>query len=290
MKIFRILSVVALGAALMACQNLVEFEHHSFVSYTPTDNNFNPSINEDYGTYTIPVSVYNTDGAVSVTVTPVDGSAKAGTNYSLVEPANGVLSFSAGETTKNVVVSITNLEGEFTGSLDFAIDIKSATEGVETGASSRISFTVKDLDHPLSAFLGTWTLAGVADYWGDVYDFAFTIVAPDASDVTYVEVHDLEPYFASYGYTAARGYNILRGYANDAKTTIECDETGTAFGYSTTYWVSFNDATVAAASDYAPFTFNLNDDGTLTMPYAWGVRVASGWYCLYEGPLTFTKQ
>jgi len=290
MKIFRILSVVALGAALMACQNLVEFEHHSFVSYTPTDNNFNPSINEDQGTYTIPVSVYNVDGPVSVTVTPVDGSAKAGTNYSLVEPANGVLSFSAGETTKNVVVSITNLEGEFTGSLDFAIDIKSATEGVETGALSRISFTVKDLDHPLSAFLGTWTLAGVADYWGDVYDFQFTIVAPDPKDVTYVEVHDLEPYFASTGYIATRGYNILEGYANDAKTQISCDMTGAPFGYSTTYWVSFNEPTVAAATDYSPFIFNLNDDGTLTMPYAWGVRVADGWYCLYEGPLTFTKQ
>lgn len=210
------LSVVGVMAVLASCGRKESFTHESFVTFGTSS----VAVTEDVGTVSIPVQVYNAGSEeVTVTVRATDGTAKNGTNYEIVDPVSGVLTFAPGQTEKNVVVLVKNLKDRFTGDLSFSMSLASATDGIVEGRIDNLTFTINDNDHPLAKFIGTWT--GKITGRRASYSMEVTVEGVDGDD-TYskLKISNLEPYFASNGLTAANGYNVFTGVVDENRTQI----------------------------------------------------------------------
>ena len=281
------ISKIILGAVAIlsfaACQNKAEFKTYPYArllsySYTAVENE---------GAIKIPVTI-NKHGETSVTFVVEDLTAVSGADYNIT-PADGVLTFST-DTVEYITVTPVDKSGTFTGDKNFYICLKSATNGYTIGSYYDATINIKDTDDPRGAFLGTWT-ADIVDYWGDGYTLNPTIVAdPDDDTYTKVIVGNLDPYFQGYGYVYTKGYNYVSATMNTERTQLVA-ENEQAVGYSTCIFVGFDNASADAAEDNLDIYFNINADGTLTIPYAWGIyQPGGGWWCLYDGPITLTKE
>lgn len=209
------LSAVCVMAVLASCGRKESFTHESFVTFGTSS----VAVTEDVGTVSIPVQVYNAGSEeVTVTVKATDGTAKNGTNYEIVDPVSGVLTFAPGESEKNVVVLVKNLKDRFTGNLSFSMALASATDGIVEGNINTLDFTINDNDHPLAKFIGTWT--GRVTGRRSSYSMEVTIEGVDG-DETYsmLRISNLDPYFASNGFTAP-DYNVFTGVVNENRTEI----------------------------------------------------------------------
>lgn len=289
MKKINILAAAVMLILSVSCNRKLDFEHETFATFDAVSF----SVDETVGKVTVPVSIYNPTGSeVQVTVKAVDGKAVEGTDYELVSPASGILTFSGDVTTQNVEVEITDMSGEFTGGKDFTIEIASATTGVTVGNLNTAYFTIKDLDHPLAAFIGDWSGSPLVDFfYGDQYTLELSIISND-DDPTFssVLIQNLDPYFASAGFNAANGCNIFIATANEDKKALYL-ESGQPMGYSTCQVIGFDGPDLNSAGTTGYVLFELNEDGTLTIPNAFGVyNEGEGWYSAYIGGLTLTKK
>lgn len=288
----KIMAGAAIVLAAASCGRLESFDHQTFATFNEVDY----SVDETVGQVKVGVSLYNpTKSETKITVKAVDGKAVNGTDYEIVSPASGVLTFAPGQGEQDVIIGIKNNEGVFTGTLDFALELVSATTGVTVGNLGTASFIIKDLDHPLAAFIGSWT-ADVRSYdWGpqnggiSYYTLNVTILA-DENDETYTKliIQNLEPYFASNGVTAANGYNIYEGVVNEAKNQLTLPM-GQPIGYKNVVLVGINNTDLDTATGYSDIIMNLNADGTLTIPNGYG-SYADGFYECLNGPITLTKK
>lgn len=289
MKKINIIAAATVLVLSASCERKIEFQHETFATFDAVTF----SVDETVGRVSVPVSIYNPTGSeVQVTVKAVDGKAVSGVDYEIVSPASGLLTFSGTTTSQTVEVEITDFSGEFTGSKDFTIEIASATAGVGVGNLNTARFTIKDLDHPLAAFIGDWTGGPLVDYfYGDQYTLTLTIVAND-NDPTFssVYVQNIDPYFASAGYNANNGFNTFLATANEDRTQLIL-ESGQPIGYSDCVVFGFDGPDLSSASTAGYMVFDLNEDGTLTIPNAYGVYTpgGGGWYSAYLGGVTLTK-
>jgi hypothetical protein len=157
-KISIILSVVLAGAIFVSCDKSESYNRYSFFSFE-TGNTL--QVKEDGGSVSIPIRLYNSSKGGTVTVQGIDGTAVSGTNYSISDPASGVLTFSPGDTVKYVTISILDNPGVYTGSLDFSLQLKS-TDDVQVGNFDTYNIVISDNDHPLSSIIGTYTATATA--------------------------------------------------------------------------------------------------------------------------------
>lgn len=272
-----------------SCNRAIDLQPETFATFDAVSF----SVDETVGRVSVPVSIYNPTGAeVQVTVKAVDGKGVNGVDYDIVSPSSGILTFSGDVATQNIEVDITDFTGEFTGGKDFKIEIASATAGVTVGNYNTAYFTIKDLDHPLAAFIGDWTGGPLVDFfYGDQYTLNLTIVSND-DDPTFnsVLIQNLDPYFAGAGYNANNGYNIFVAVANEDRTQLLL-ESGQPIGYSDCVIMGFDGPDLSSASTTQYALFDLNADGTLTIPNAFGVYTpgGGGWYSAYLGGLTLSK-
>lgn len=274
------LATLALAALFASCDRKAEFKSEKFIS---VDNN-SYSVSEVVGEVTIPVHLYNADNSeVKVSVTVLPGTAEEGVDYEVVTPASGVLTFAAGETTKEVKVAIKSHEGVYTGNKNFAVQVASATEGVLVGKFDTAAVTINDLDHPLSMFIGDWT--GKFSTGRGVYDGHTITISPVEGDITKLYINNLEPYFAINGLVAPN-YNVFEGVVNEDKTVITISM-GQAIGYGSVYLIGFADPNGDTTT--ADVTIELNQDGTLTIPNFWGVLDSGGWWNYCFGPTVLSK-
>lgn len=167
-------------AVLASCQGLNTLpkfeESESFASFTKAAF----ALNEDKGQVIIPVEIASL-APVKTTVSYKinEGTAKAGVNYKDTNP-DAVLTYDGSTRSQNIVIDIINLAGEYTGDLKFSISLESAT-GLKLSAEKECTVTIYDLDHPLSAILGTYT-GSAMDVGGEV---TWTLnLTKDPSDVT----------------------------------------------------------------------------------------------------------
>lgn len=148
-----------------------------------------------------------------------------------------------------------------------------------SAVADTISFTTKAEPITKEMLNGkAYGKAGVADYWGDAHNFAFTLSIGEG-DTIYINSFD--PYFAANGFTADKGVNILTGIlaiAEDGKTaTITC-EPGQMVGYNDCVFVA-----TTTGADVLPLVFDITKNGakiavTSTM---FGVSSSGGWYTLF---------
>ena len=283
--IFFVAATVTLLLAA-SCNRKVEYQYEKYA--TLYHSSF--SVAEDAGELRIPVLVNNTKGAdVQVSVKVTEGKAVEGVDYEVVTPANGILSFSGETDSLDVVIKILSPDlGEFTGAKDLSVAIASATEGVNVGIINNAVVTIEDLDHPLAAFIGTWT-GELEGYFGNWPKGATTIaISADPQGDPFSDLivsGGINPYFvaaagANPDYSAKVNGNQLIIYAEQP-----C-------GYSDVILMAFDAADPDAASGYDHARFQLQEDGTLVVLNAYGAYTPSqgGWYEIYLGGAVFTKK
>jgi hypothetical protein len=224
-NIFKAIAVLAGVAGLAACTKYAEYETAPFASLDFRSATVEES--KTAATFTLPVHVYNYDGACSVTYTVDAGTAKEGVDYSLVD-ASGVLNFAEGTDTQNITISVTGQPGVYTGNLKFTVTLKSASNDVQIGAIKTCTVTVKDLDHPLSAILGEYDADGTCVFGREVV-WPLTFSADEENDhkvwikniVGFVYYNDLDWDLSVYGIVSDDLKTITIPYLQ--KTGIEWD-------------------------------------------------------------------
>lgn len=209
-KIFNICAVAVIVLLAASCNRKLEFEHTTFATF----NSATYSVGEDTVQFKIPVTVYNpTNADMQVVFKAVDNSALKDVDYT-VSPASGILTFTAEEPTQEIVINVTNYPDNFTGNKSFSIELVSSSDALSIGNFNTAKIQILDLDHPLSAFLGTWagTLTFASNPPEDMA--AELIIEAVEEDDTYTKlnIYGLEPAYASYtsGITVEAVYDKSR--------------------------------------------------------------------------------
>jgi len=210
-KLFYLISIVVLGTMVASC-NLNEFptfdDNDAFAAFSKSSL----STAENSGTLNIPVHVTSLSGVgTTVSYEFVNGTAKQGVDFEDAS-GSGTITFSAGESEKNIVVNIIEHPGVFTGDLSFSVNFKSSGD-IKMGANNSCNVTIGDLDHPLSSILGTY-LCKSTSAWGDDLEWNMVFLK-DESDVSKVWIYNI---FASDGW--ADYDTIFYGIVDDGLTNI----------------------------------------------------------------------
>jgi hypothetical protein len=207
MRKLYIILFAAIAGLLASCDMSEEYTTYPFTQFSGTS----ATVQEDAGSITVPVVLYNASNkTVSVTVQGVDGTAVSGTNYSISDPASGVLTFSPGDSVQYVTVSIVDNPGVYTGSLDFSLSLASATENVEIYNGSTYSITITDNDHPLANLFGTYTVSGTSYYDGaETWEATFSAVEGSVDSIVVTGLGPGSP---------INGYSYVGEVSDDKKT------------------------------------------------------------------------
>lgn len=283
----NILLFIAVVSALLlsvSCDRKYEYQEHTYATLYRTSY----SVAEDVEQLKVPVLLNNASGSeVQVSVKLTAGSAEEGTDYELISPASGVLTFSGDTDSLDVVISITSFKGEFTGGKDFTLEISSLTEGVLNGKHTLAKVAIADLDHPLNAFIGSWSGNTTEEFSGASITMMFDIAA-DPDDFTKLVITTQD--------------NVL-GVPVELTADAELNEDGTGviviptgqpLGYDLNVgpgvYNGVNTPTFSAATSYSDIVMNLNSDGTMTVPNGYGVFDDQYIYGCYVGGYTLTKE
>jgi hypothetical protein len=285
----NIILFVAAAFALLSmasCNRKVEYQFDTYA--TLYHSSFN--VKEDAGEYSIPVLLQNATGAdVQVSVKIDEGKAVEGVDYEVISPANGILSFSGETDSLAVVVKIfDSFVGEFTGTKDFTVSISSATAGLSMGNITSAKVMIDDLDHPLAAWIGSWTgeMTGFFGNWPKAAT-TFTVSADPEGDPfsDLIVSGGINPYFV-----AAAGANPdFSAKVVDNQLVVAAEQ---PCGYSDVVLLGFNAPDPNAADSYDHARFEMQEDGTLVQANAFGAYTPSGggFYEIYLGGAVFTKE
>lgn len=216
---FKIMAGAAVISTLASC-NLNDFpnfnDKDAFVAFDKTSY----TVDETVGTITIPVTLASVCPIeTAVTYEVVDGTAKAGENYSLADDS-AVLRFEGKDRTQNIVINITDKTGEYSGDLSFTINILSGGKSVNLGDSATCTVKINDLDHPLADILGEYTCTAEDKGAGSV---SWTMrMSKDPDDVTVVWVDYICPLAAS---NPGMKFSVYGNVSEDHKTiTFPCGQ------------------------------------------------------------------
>ena len=285
----NIILFVAAAFALLSmasCNRKVEYQFDTYA--TLYHSSF--TVKEDAGEYSIPVLIQNAKGGdLQVAVNIAEGKAVEGVDYEVISPVNGILSFSGETDSLAVVVKIFDtFVGEFTGTKDFTVSISPATEGLTMGTISSARVMIDDLDHPLNAWIGSWTgeMTGFFGNWPKAAT-TFTVSADPEGDPfsDLIVSGGINPYFV-----AAAGANpdfSAKVVGNQIVVAAE-----QPCGYSDVVLLGFNAPDPNSADSYDHARFEMQEDGTLVQANAFGAYTPSGggFYEIYLGGAVFTKE
>jgi hypothetical protein len=169
MKNYNKILMILCGAAILAvsCDKLNQtpvFEaSESFAAFVKGS----VSVDENKGQVIIPVQIASIDPVnTTVSYKIVEGEAKVGTDFQDTNES-AVLTFKDGSRSENIIINIVDRQGEYTGDLDFSIELIAAT-GLKLSAENTCKVTICDLDHPLAEILGAYTATATSSYDGEV--------------------------------------------------------------------------------------------------------------------------
>lgn len=258
----KAIKIFALGAlaltALASCSQKADFVSESFVRFNGTSI----SVDENAEIIKIPVYAFGKDGSTvsipraetantTVTFNVTDGTAKGGVDFTFA-PADGILKF---ENSSVAYIEVTPIahEGEYTGNLNFYINLKSASEDFHLAGSAlcTATVTIKDVDHPLSSILGEYDVVSYFFDNGSIYIGRYTAeLQPVDGDISAVIWNGINQMAADYDIP-------VKGYVSSDMQTITFPG-GQVVDFSTGY----GDLQLFS-SDY------VNSDGTKTGYYTY---------------------
>lgn len=213
-KAFAVLAgIMSLAACVKTEYNAVPFVSLNARSATVPES-------DPATTWLLPVHVRNHAKPCTVTYTVEAIDAQSGVDYELVD-ASGVLNFTGNES-KNIAIAIKGQVGTYTGDLKFRVKLVSATDGVELGALSTCTVSIKDLDHPLSALFGDYTFSSVFNVNGG-YNYGSWEMNMSAyeGNTSRVWIDKMTIFQADAYYNAYIPKGSVYGIVSEDRTTIE---------------------------------------------------------------------
>lgn len=263
----------AVGALVLtsafACTPKAEYMQFDFASLYVAS----AKVNEDCGNIEIPVRLYvASDKETVISYKFVDNTAKAGDNYK--GQGNGTLSFAPGDTLKTIALSIVNKNGEFTGDLDFNIELTGATNDVQIGAINLCKITIADLDHPLTSLFGDYDMQAVTLASGGYIIAKWSMAISQYEGNPYrCWISNIIPFNAAnyYGSYLSGSTAVYGEVTKDLKTItiplpqqleVDCYD---AFGDPDTFLIykwDGNNANGANIMEPSQITFELQEDGS----------------------------
>lgn len=292
----KIFTAAGVLSSLVACNQKADFVTESFVAFGASS----VTVSEDAGTLEVPVYAYTKDGDyafprgesanTTVTFEVIPGTAVEGENY-IVEPANGVLTFS-GTSEQKIVVKVVDHDGVVNDAANFTIRLTSASSGYDLGGLREMLVSIQDADNPLAYLYGTYTASGLVNLFGKTFDLEMVISAVDGS-TTEVSITGLSPNLSSMlsvkPIVGAVSGNIL---SVSGEQVVASDQGQDIFfspiGSYSDQGFSWGDALI----------FNIDSDkNTLTAPllgYAYAVAEEDNYYSFYDAffleNVVFTKK
>lgn len=287
-----LLAAAALALFLSAsCNRKYEYEPATYASLYLTSF----AVDETVGEVKVPVIISNkskSDVQIAVTLKP--GTALSNTDYELISPANGILTFSGDTDSLAAVIGIKAFEGVFTGGKAFTLEISSLTDGVSVGNFSTAKLSIKDLDHPLNFLMGSWT-GILSDIFSDSQIPVELTVSEDPDDPTYknLVVEGLDPRNGSYSEAIIGTYNsdaneLVFAAKQQLVSPPEGNAPGLLMGWDAAFTMCGKDLVMVYDET----------DNTLTTQNIYGGWVEgtgltpkdAGFYSLYESGAVFTKK
>lgn len=185
-----IVAALAMVAAVASCSRKVDYPVEKFV----TLDHYAYSVDETVAEVVIPVHIYNQDSHdVQVAVKFLDNTAVQGTDYEIISPESGLLTFPGGTDSLAIKVAIKPHVGVYTGTKNFGVQVSTSTDGVVHGELCTATVSIKDIDHPLASILGEYTAVGLCKSAGGQAQWKVTLAANDES-VSKVNVTNLSWY------------------------------------------------------------------------------------------------
>lgn len=275
----------------VSCNRKVEYEYHTFATLYTTSY----ITNEGAGQIELPVILYNSTGSeAQVSVKLVEGKAVEGTDIELITPANGLLVFSGDTDTLKVVVGITSYEGELTGAKDFSVQISSISPETKVGNVNTAKVTINDLDHPLFPYFGSWSGSTFEEGYTEANHNVKFDIAEYPGDYTKLYVTTIDPMMSAVvGYT--KPFTLIakanvNSDDNTGRLTIPMGQaTGFEYSYGPWVYVGLDAPSLSTASNYADIVFDLNADGSITVPNAYGIADDMYIWASYVGGFNLTK-
>lgn len=187
MKKYQIILASAVAILAVSCKGLNEAPMFnpadSFAAFDKTTM----AATEEAGRVSIPVTIASIDPIATTVTYAVDtenSTAVEGTHFKLVDPS-AVLTFANDARTAYIELDVLPIRGDagYTGDKVIVLQLTGSND-VNLGSSSVCKFTINDLDHPLSAILGEYTL-------NDGSVTKTITIEKDAKDVTVVHFPDI---------------------------------------------------------------------------------------------------
>jgi hypothetical protein len=288
-KILIYLTLLA-GVALFASCNLNETpefnDEEAFVAFGGTSF----SAQETDAQLKVPVRLTSLNNLSStVTFEVFDSTAVAGRDYALSGGAT-VLNFDGKNPVQEIEFDILPHEGVFTGDRVFGIALKSAGS-VNLGSNDTVYVKILDLDHPLSAILGDYTVYGPNFFSGRDATWTVKIEKDEAGDITKVWISNL---------VVAGTSEKVYGIVNEDMTKIEIpvkQTIATSSSYNSIVLEGFDDPDIDVAGlmpDGSKLTMNLTQESpimyTIDLPFGSHIVDVDSWYSIVTAGATFTKK
>jgi len=291
-NIVKIFSFAAALAVAFSCSDLNDYpafeDSKSFAAFDVTS----VSVDENAGTVSIPVTIASVDPKqVALAYNTADGTAKKDVNFKLADES-AVLAFDGKTRSMEIVINIVDLAGEYTGDLNFTVSLVKPGN-LDLGANSTCTVKISDLDHPLAAILGNYTVSAF-DYFGGADAQWAAKFEKDESDVTVVWIS---------GITSSTGTDAVYGNVTIDEETGEFATITIPFGQTIVWNASYNAILVGFKDGgyYAPegnIVLEKTENGWVNADPEWGwgwlaVSVSSGsiagWTEAYMPGGVFTK-
>lgn len=122
----------------------------------------------------------------------------------------------------------------------------------------------------------TYYATGVSDAWGDLWNIETTLVAGEGDSIY---VCNLDPYFATNGFVAANGYNVLGGVLtvseDGASATITCSP-GQPIGYQDVVFYGYD----MDAGNILDIVIEIYQYGQYAALMTWTGTYSGGWWSM----------
>lgn len=255
----RITFVLAAVALLVSCEaDYVMFDSSkNFVAFPSKAT----SISEAGGQVAIPVYVVALKGSPAITVdfeidvTDIANPAIEGEDFNIINSSN-TLSFPSGWGYDTIWIQPINND-IFTGNKAFKVNLTSNSQSYQFGANKTNSVTIIDDEHPLKAWIGTYSVAAASYGSPGSWDESWTIKTESVEgDLSSLQITILA---TDYG---GPGDPFLATLDTDEMTiTIgPGTEIGDCYGYGSTLWYVGDFATLDRESSIVG---TIEEDGTI---------------------------
>lgn len=290
-KISLYLSILVSLAFFTACDQLNETpvfdDANAFVAFAAESM----SVKEDADSLLVPVRLTSlSEKSATVTYELVDGTAKKGIDFDVLESGASILAFDGKNPVMNIKLDILPHIGTFTGDRKFSVIIKTAN-GVNIGSIDTTVITINDIDHPLALFLGDYTVYGPNYFSGRDDSWPVTLEKDPDGDVSKVWISNLV-----IAGTSLKVYGIV----NDEKNKIEIpvgQKIATSSSYTSIVLAGFDDIDVDKAGllpEGSKITMNLTSETplvfTMDLPFGSHIEDIDNWYSIVTAGATFTKK